>query len=82
MRGFSCASSFRLCFDHTMKAFMGRLICSGERDMIVIIRLGPADVDEGISLLKIEASQSGRRMTSRSEDRGSPDHVFTAESSA
>ena len=39
IRGFSCASSFRRCFDHTMNAFMGRLMWSGERlDMTVIAK--------------------------------------------
>ena len=36
IRGFSRASSLRLCFDHTMNAFMGRLTWSGDLEIIVI----------------------------------------------
>ena len=42
IRGFSCASSFRRCLDQTMKAFIGRLMWSGERlDMTVIAKFAP-----------------------------------------
>ena len=37
IRGFSCASSLRRCLDHTIKAFIGRLIWSGDLDMLIVI---------------------------------------------